>query len=310
MRAEQVQSNDGEADRRMAADQQRARELLGHLVSNPEATMDDYRNLYEEVLTQFVLPEDAVSESVDAGGVPAYWVSAPGAAPSRVVVLVHGGGWTMGSAKGYRELGYRISAASDHRVLVVDYRLAPEHPYPAPHEDVLSCLPLGSPARGRPSVALVGDSAGGGLVAGAALALRDEDVEQPTCIVLFSPLLDLAGQSVSLVERAHLDPLPAAVLVENMGGAYLGGRTPQETPFASPLHADPHGLPPVLAFSGTDEGLHDDAVRFVEKVGEAGGDASYIEGDGQIHIWPLFNFLPEAATAVAQAGTFVGKHAR
>lgn len=308
MRTGQVHSNDGGTDRRMNADQQRARELLGHLVSNPEATIDGYRDLYEEVLAQFVLPEDAVSELVDAGGVPAYWISAPGADATRVVVMVHGGGWTMGSAEGYRELGYRISAASDHRVLVVDYRLAPEHPYPAPHEDVLAAYRWARRQEGISSVALVGDSAGGGLVAGAALALRDEDIEQPTCIVLFSPLLDLAGESVSLVERAHLDPLPAAALVENMGGAYLSGRAPHETPFASPLHAEPHGLSPILAFSGTDEGLHDDAVRFVEKVGEAGGDANYIEGAGQIHIWPLFNFLPEAATAVTQAGTFLSKH--
>src|SRR5689334_23347001 len=100
----------------------RARDLLGHLVSEPEATMDDYRRLYDEVLANFELPADAETEEVDAGGVPAVWVSAPGVSHEQAVVLVHGGGWCMGNAKGYREFGYRVSKAADARVLVVDYR--------------------------------------------------------------------------------------------------------------------------------------------------------------------------------------------
>lgn len=289
---------------------QRARDLLGHLVSRPDATMDDFRNLYEEVLTQFVLPDDARSELVDAGGVPAYWVEAPGADPARVALLIHGGGWCMGSAKGYRELAYRLSAASGHRLLVVDYRLAPEHPFPAPHEDVLTAYRWAVQQNGVTSVALVGDSAGGGLVTGAAVALRDEPVEQPTCLVLMSPLVDLAGGSPSLTERAHLDPLPALTLVQNMGGAYLGGRAPEETPLASPLHAALHGLPETLVFVGTDEGLHDDGVRLVDKIVAAGGEATLVEGEGMVHIYPLFGFLPEAAEAVRQAGDFLRQHVR
>ncbi|WP_342661693.1 alpha/beta hydrolase, partial [Rhodococcus ruber] len=122
----------------MSPELTRARGLLSHLVSKPDATMDDYRDLYDEVLANFIPPQDAAIESVDADGVPCIWVSAPGADPSLVTVLVHGGGWCMGNAHGYRELGYRISAASGSRVLVVDYRLAPENPFPAPLDDVVT----------------------------------------------------------------------------------------------------------------------------------------------------------------------------
>lgn len=288
---------------------ERARGLLGHLVSKEDATMDDFRRLYDEVLAEFVLPDDAESEQVDADGVAAFWVSAPGADASRVSLLVHGGGWTMGTASGYRELAYRLSKASGQRILVVDYRLAPEHPYPAPHDDVVTAYRWARSQEGVQSVAITGDSAGGGLATGAALALRSQDVAQPTALVLMSPLLDLAGESPSLDDRAHLDPLPAKVLVVNMGGAFLGGRSIADAEFASPMHVDPTGLPPTLIFVGTDEGLHDDGVRFAEKITESGGDATVVEGEGMIHIWPLFNFLPEAATAVDQAGSFLSKHA-
>jgi len=122
-----------------------------------------------------------------------------------------------------------------------------------------------------------------------------------------SPLVDLAGESPSLVDRAHLDPLPAAVLVTGFGGAYLAGREPAETPLASPMHADLSGLPPFLVFVGTDEGLYDDAARLVDKVKNAGGEATLEVGEGMVHIWPLFNFLPEAEVAVQKAGTFIAK---
>ncbi|HEX4251698.1 MAG TPA: alpha/beta hydrolase fold domain-containing protein, partial [Pseudonocardia sp.] len=150
-----------------SAELDRARGLLGHLVSEPEATMHDYRRLYDEVCANFELPADAVVESVDAGGVPALWVSAPGTPAERAAVLVHGGGWCMGNAHGYRELGYRISRAAGCRVLVVDYRLAPEHPFPAALDDTVAAYRWARAQDGVRQVALVGDSAGGGLVVSA-----------------------------------------------------------------------------------------------------------------------------------------------
>jgi monoterpene epsilon-lactone hydrolase len=286
----------------------RARDLLSHLVSEPEATMDDYRRLYDEVLDQFPVPADADVEEVDAGGVPAFWVSAPGAAPDQVIVVVHGGGFCMGTAKGYQDFGYRLSQASGARALVVDYRLAPENPFPAPLDDVVGAYRWVRQQDDVRSVALVGDSAGGGIVVGALVKLRDDGDQPPEAAVACSPLVDLAGEGASLTERAHLDPLPAAALVEAMGGAYLGGKEPKSTPYASPLYAELGGLPPLRVLVGTDEGLHDDAVRLVERIKAAGGQVDLEIGQDMIHIWPVFGFLPEAQASTDRIGGFLQQH--
>ncbi|MGQ0467351.1 MAG: alpha/beta hydrolase [Sporichthyaceae bacterium] len=291
----------------MSDDRQRAFDLLAHLVSQPDATMADYRRLTDEVWANFVAPDDAQVVRVDAGGVSALDISAPGTDPANVVVFAHSGGFCMGSADGYREFGYRLSKAADCRVLAVDYRLAPENPFPAALDDVVAAYRW---ARSQPEVrhvALAGDSAGGGLVFSTLVSLRDNGGRQPVGAVAMSPLVDLAGEGESLQTRAHLDPLPAAALVTAMGGAYLGGRDAKSTPLASPLYADLHGLPPVLVFVGSDEGLHDDAVRIVAKVRDAGGQAELEVGEGMVHVYPVFDFLPEAIAATDRAGDFLRK---
>ncbi len=288
----------------------RARELLGHLVSEPEATMDDYRRLYDEVLATFELPSDATVDEVDAGGVPAIWVSAPGGAENRVVLVVHGGGFCMGTASGYREFAYRLSQSTGARALVVDYRLAPENPFPAPVEDVITAYRWVRQQSGTTSVTVVGDSAGGGIAMGALLMLRDAGEPLPDAAVVCSPLVDLAGEAASLVDRAHLDPLPAAALVEAMGAAYLAGAQPNSTPYASPLYADLTGLPPVRILVGTDEGLYDDGVRLAKLLESAGGVTELEIGQNMIHIWPVFNFLPEARSSTDRIGKFLRAYAR
>lgn len=285
----------------------RARALLGHLVSDPDADMAGYRALMDEMCANFEVPADAEVAAVDAGGVPALWVSAPGAARGQVVVFIHGGGFCMGNAHGYREVAYRISKAADARVLVLDYRLAPEHPFPAALDDCVAAARWARAQDGVRSLALAGDSAGGGLVFSTLVRLRDEGDPRPVAAIAMSPFVDLAGEGASIVDRAHLDPLPAAALVGAMGGAYLGGLAPKETPLASPLYADLHDLPPVLVFVGTDEGLHDDAVRIVAKVRAAGGDATLEIGEDMIHVWPCFSFLPEAIAATDLTGEFLRK---
>lgn len=123
-----------------------------------------------------------------------------------------------------------------------------------------------------------------------------------------SPVTDLAGEGTSLIERADRDPMPAAVLVQALGGAYLDGRDPKQTPLASPLYADLHGLPSMIVTVGTEEGLHDDSIRSVEKVRAAGGDITLETGVGLYHIYPIFDFLPEGQQAVERIGTFLKDH--
>ncbi len=290
----------------------RARALLAHLVSEPDADMNAYRRLMDEMCANFPPPADAEISPVDAGGVPALWVSAPGADHGNVVVFTHGGGFCMGSAHGYREFAYRISKAADARVLVLDYRLAPEHPFPAALDDAVAACRWTRAQPGVRALALAGDSAGGGLMFSALVTLREDgtvldSLGPPVAGIAFSPFVDLAGEGASMVDRAHLDPLPAAALVEGLGAAYLAGRAPKDTPLASPLYAELHGLPPVLVFVGTDEGLHDDAVRIVAKVRAAGGEAELEIGEDMIHVWPVFDFLPAAIAATDRAGDFLRK---
>jgi len=290
-----------------AAETVRAKELLAELVSKPDATIDEYRVIYDRVCATFELPDDAAVERVDAGGADALWVSAPGVAETSVAVVVHGGGFVMGSAQGYRELGYRLSKSGDLRALVVDYRLAPEAPFPAPVDDVVAAYRYARSLEGVDNVFLVGDSAGGGLVMSALISLRDSGEQMPEAAVVLSPLVDLAGESASLTERAHLDPLPAAQLVSGMGGLYLNGLDPRH-PVASPLHGDLSGLPPTFVLVGTDEGLHDDSIRLADRLEEAGADVKLEIGEGLPHIWPIFSFHPEAVAATDRIGAFLRSH--
>ncbi|HEX4247448.1 MAG TPA: alpha/beta hydrolase, partial [Pseudonocardia sp.] len=187
------------------------------------------------------------------------------------------------------------------------YRLAPEHPFPAALDDTVAAYRWARAQDGVRQVALVGDSAGGGLVVSALVALRDAGEVPPSAAVAMSPLVDLAGEGASLTERADVDPLPAAALVTAMGGAYLGGREPKQTPLASPLYAELHGMPPLFVLVGTHEGLYDDGVRLVEKVRAAGGEATLEVGEQMVHIWPIFNFLPEAHASTERIGEFLDK---
>ncbi|MBQ7806094.1 alpha/beta hydrolase [Rhodococcus sp. (in: high G+C Gram-positive bacteria)] len=283
----------------------RANDLLRSLVPAAEPTIDSLRADYERFCANFEVPSDAEIVDVSAGGVPAIWVSAPGAAAENVVILLHGGGWTMGSAHGYREFAYRVSRASDARVLVVDYRLAPENPFPAAVDDALAAYHWVERQDDVSKIAFVGDSSGGGLVLSVMIRLRDEGSALPAAGVLCSPLVDLAGEGRSLTERAHLDPLPVGMMLSAMGAGYLAGRDPKETPLASPLYADLHDLPPLRVLVGTNEGLYDDSVRLVEKVQAAQGHAELEIGEGMIHTWPLFDFLPKARESTDRFGKFL-----
>lgn len=154
---------------------------------------------------------------------------------------------------------------------------------------------------------MVGDSAGGGIVVSTAITLRDLGAQLPDAIVVISPLVDLAGTGESLIDRAHLDPLPAAALVENMGGAYLGGLDTRH-PVASPFHGDVSGFPPVFVLVGTDEGLHDDSVGLVDKLRNEGTPVEFEIGQGMPHIWPKFSFLPEARASTDRIGAYIRNH--
>jgi acetyl esterase/lipase len=249
---------------------------------------------------------DGKCEKVDAGGVPAEWVTAPGCDPARAVLYLHGGGYVIGSINTHRRLAYDISAASGARVLVIDYRLAPEHPFPAAVEDATTAwrwLLLQGFATSR--LAIAGDSAGGGLTLATLVNLRDKKLGLPACAVAISPWVDLEGVGDSITARAAQDPMVQKDGLLWMAGLYLNGKD-AKTPLAAPLHADLKGLPPILVQAGTAETLLDDATRVAEKLHAAGVDVRLAIWPNMLHVFPLFApILSEGRDGCLEIGSFI-----
>ncbi len=255
------------------------------------------------------LSEDVVLEPVDAGGVPAAWVTAAGARPGCVILYLHGGGYIIGSIKSHRELAARLSRAAAVRVLLIEYRLAPEHPHPAAVEDATAVYRwlLGTgiaPSR----IAIGGDSAGGGLTVAALVALRDAGQPLPAAGVCLSPWVDLEGLGHSMTSKAAVDPMVQYERLREMAKMYLAGLDPR-TPLAAPLYADLSGLPPLLIQVGTAETLLDDSTRLAERARKAGVDVTLEPWEEMIHVWQAFApVLPEGQQAIDHIGSFIQSH--
>ncbi|BBG02747.1 MULTISPECIES: alpha/beta hydrolase [Pseudonocardia] len=264
----------------------------------------EWRQAVTAMHAQYPVPEDAEIGEVDAGGVPCLWVSAPGVARDRAAIHLHSGGYVMGSAHNYREFAYRLSRALDARVLVVDFRLAPEHLYPAALDDAraayLWLTTQVDPAR----IIATGDSAGGGLALGLQMSLRDKGEPTSGAIALFSPWADLAAEGASYDEFPE-DPVVSRPFALANCELYLSGADPHTVPYASPVSGDFHDLPPIFAVAGAHEALRDDSVRVVEKARAAGGEAELLLIAHVPHIFTIFPFLPEAAEALEAAKAFV-----
>jgi acetyl esterase/lipase len=273
-------------------------------------SLEEQRAGFEMLMSVIPTPDDVACEPVDAGGVPAEWIAAPGAQADRVVLYLHGGGYVIGSINTHRELASRVSRESQARALSIDYRLAPENPFPAGLEDATAAyrwlLSTGvEPTR----VVVAGDSAGGGLTLATLLALRDAGAPLPAAGVCLSPWTDLEGTGDSARPGAVDDPMVTLEGLVEMGRHYLGGADPRN-PLAAPLYADYTGLPPLLIQVGTREILLDDATRVAERAKQCGVDVTLEPCDGLIHVWQAFGpAVPESQEAVARIGEFIRKHA-
>jgi acetyl esterase/lipase len=239
--------------------------------------------------------------------VPAEWVTAPGARSDAAVLYLHGGGYAIGSIATHRMLAANISRAAGLRVLLIDYRLAPEHPHPAAVDDATAAYRwLLAQGLTADNLAISGDSAGGGLTVATLLALRDAGDPLPACAVPMSPWVNLDQSAESYTTRGDLDPMVSAVGLKQMADWYLAGQ-PVETPLASPFHADLSGLPPLLVQVGDHEVLLDDATGLVERAKRAGVDATCEVGEGCFHVYQAFP-VPEATEAIGRLAAFVNKH--
>jgi epsilon-lactone hydrolase len=282
--------------------------LVAQLRANPVLSTDyrEMRQGFEAMAQMFPIPEDVRREPVTAGGRPAEWVEAPGADPKRAVLYLHGGGYVIGSINTHRELASRISRASGARVLVLDYRLAPENPHPAAVEDAVSAYGwLLTNGLSPGNVVVAGDSAGGGLTLATLVALRDQGKPLPAAGVCLSPWVDLEGLGDSMTSRAAEDPMVQKAGLVLLAGLFLNGQDPR-TPLAAPLHADLSGLPPLLIQVGTAETLLDDSLRLAERARQAGVDVKLEKWEELIHVFQLFAaMLPEGQQAIDRIGAFI-----
>jgi epsilon-lactone hydrolase len=257
------------------------------------------------------VPDDVLVGEVTAGGVPAHWLTAPGVDAGRVLLFLHGGGYELGSVRSDGELAARLGRASGMRVLFPEYRLAPEHPFPAAIDDVLAVwrwlrTDLGLSAR---LMAVAGDSAGGGLAVALLVARRDAGEALPAAAVLMSPTVDLTSSGASMTERADQDPISTPAVLRQFASEYLAGTDPK-TPLASPLFASLSGLPPLLVQVGTADLLLSDSERLATAATQAGVDVTLQIGEGLPHVYQLMLGTPEAAEATKQIGQFLRARVR
>ncbi len=272
--------------------------------------IEETRATFEALATVFPIADDVKREKADANGVPGEWLTPPGVSGDITVYYLHGGGYSIGSVNTHARMVSQIAAACDGRAFAVDYRLAPENPFPAALDDAVTgyrwLLGQGvDPAR----LVIGGDSAGGGLTLATLLRLREAGDPLPAAAVLLSPWTDLEGAGESIKTRREADPMIDPDMMPEGARNYLPDGD-LRNPLVSPLHADFTGLPPMLIQVGDAEVLLDDSTRVYKRADAAGLDVTLEVNDEMIHVFQIFApLLPEAVAAIARIGEFAKSHA-
>jgi phosphinothricin tripeptide acetyl hydrolase len=284
---------------------------LAKLPPSESLTTAERRAQYERAERVFPVPLDVKVEHVTVPSTPAEWLTPPGARDDAAVLYLHGGGYVIGSPRSHRHLAAAVGTAAKSQVLLLDYRLAPEHPFPAAVDDAVAAYRWLLDRKIAPArIVIGGDSAGGGLTVATLLALRDAGVPLPAAGVCISPWVDLTCAGGSYATRADVDPIVTRDGVANLATAYLGGKD-AKTPLASPLFADLRGLPPLLIQVGDDEVLLDDSVQLAERARKAGVEATLDVWPKMVHVWHwFFPMLDEGQAAIDRIGEFVRARTR
>ncbi len=269
-------------------------------------SLDERRARMEDIGTRFPAPQSASINPVKIAERPAEWVCDPDTDDGRVMLYVHGGGYVQGSLASHRNLVFEIARSMKGKVLNLDYRLAPEHPFPAAVEDTVNAwaelLEMGIDPK---KASFGGDSAGGGLVIAALVSARDKGLPMPSCACCISPWTDLVGSGRTMDTKALEDPMVNRAALEFFSDFYAD-KEDKTHPLISPLFADLAGLPPLLIQVGTAETLLDDSRRLATRARYAGVDVSYAEWEGMPHIWHIFApLLEKSRKAIIELGEFV-----
>ena len=269
--------------------------------------VDDLRRSVDAITPYIPAPSRRTKTApMDIAGVRTHSIVTPAFENDRHILYLHGGAYVSGSPSFYRDLTWRIAKRARARVLCVDYRLAPEFPFPAAVNDATLVyrwlIHNGVDPR---RIAIVGDSAGGGLAFATLLKLRDEGMPMPAATVALSPWTDLALTGMSLELNAETESILSIGATRRLAEHYLAGADPR-TPYASPLYGDLAGLPPTLIQVGSDEAQLDDSVRMADKLRATGCEVELEIWPRMPHAWQLFTrLLPEARQAIERIGIFL-----
>ena len=276
---------------------------------NPNKTIDEMRKGTESLTKLASLPSKTKAEKITFNSISAEWICAKEVHEDRVILYLHGGGYNICSPNTHRELAAHISMASGAKVLLPDYRLAPEYPFPSALEDATSAYRwlLDTGLAGE-NISIAGDSAGGGLSIATSISLRDAGEPSPASIACISPWADLKMSGNSIKTHAEIDPMLNLQWLKIMASNYIGDGDPH-SPLISPIYADLEGISPLLIHVGSDEILLDDSTRLAERAKSAGVDVTLNIYDQMWHVFHLTaRLMPEAKNAIKELGSFIRKH--
>jgi acetyl esterase/lipase len=256
-------------------------------------------------------PPAGITQDIADGPVKGEWHRAENAEPGRTVLYLHGGGYVFGSPKSHRAFTYALAKEARAEIFSLDYRMAPEHPFPAAVDDAVAAYEwLLREGREPHKIIVGGDSAGGGLTLALLLSIKARGLPMPAGALLLSPWTDLAMTGASLDENEKSDAMFKKVYIVEGAKRYLAGADPN-APLASPLYGDLAGLPPILIFASEDEVLRDDSTRLHEKLRASGVMSELVLEKRLIHVWPIFpGRFPEAMKSIREAADFIDKRTR
>ncbi|MFJ8313008.1 MULTISPECIES: alpha/beta hydrolase [unclassified Streptomyces] len=284
--------------------------MLSASPMDPSGDPLEQRPLFEQMITAIPVPDDVVTTPGQLGGVPVVTIDIPGTtATDGVILYFHGGFFAIGSAAASVGLASDLARRARMRVVTVDYRLAPEHPYPAAVQDAMTTYrALCDSGVDHARVALAGESAGANLAVTTLVGAQRAGLPQPAAAVLLSPWVDLAGSGDSITSKADVDPIITATAIRRRAAGYLDGADPTDAP-ASPIHADLTGLPPLLIQAGSHEVLLDDATRLATRAAHDDVAVTLDVVPGVTHVFQAFAaHLDEGGAALERAGAFLRGH--
>ncbi|NVM28927.1 MAG: alpha/beta hydrolase [Candidatus Helarchaeota archaeon] len=277
--------------------------------ASAEPSVEAIREGLETLAAMSRIPKGVKRKKLEIEGMKALWLTLPDIAKKNAILYLHGGGYVAGGIGTHRELVGRIALASKAHALLIDYRLAPEHPFPAALEDAMTAYRwlVSKEGISPKNIVIAGDSAGGGLTLATLIKLRDEGDPLPVAAVFLSPWTDLANTGETVKTKAEIDPFVSPEGLEMMAEIYLGDADARN-PLASPLYGNLQGLPPLLIQVGSAECLLDDAVRCAERAKSAGVDVTLEVWDDMIHVFQAFaNMAPEGQKGIEKIGEFIQK---